>query len=424
MELSIHSGEKRYHETAAISLLAKGLGFVPTPDVDVLQARLDGRRLTNKLINKAYFAEKSENDATDNSDMMNAVIPKKLRTPNYFQTNLRTSDADTNLATQIINTKLNSLPKEVKTKGQSKNLSSLHQNGLKWIKKEIDSNNISVTVADKGGAVLLVKPELLESKVQQKIEDTNLYEKLPGDPRQSQYDTLIEIWRVGQVNKFVSEDECSKIVGLTKNGNKSTSSRFKPGESYFVPSLKIHKVNPEDLTPTKANDIPARLISSLQDSTTKRSDVFLAEKWLQQLQADYCKDLVESTDETLKWLDDLNKSDSFKNKRNVRAFTFDFEALYDSITPELAIQALKSAITECRPDWSETFVEWLCYLLRFSMDSAVGVFKDSWYKPKKGMPTGGSCSVPLANISMFCSKKRIISESKQNEKHHIYETFH
>ena len=287
---------------------------------------------------------------------------------------------------------------------------------MKWIKKEIDSNNISVTVADKGGAVLLVKPELLESKVQQKIEDTNLYEKLPGDPRQSQYDTLIAIWRMGQVNKFVSEDECSKIVGLTKNGNKSTSSRFKPGESYFVPSLKIHKVNPEDLTPTKANDIPARLISSLQDSTTKRSDVFLAEKWLQQLQADYCKDLVESTDETLKWLDDLNKSDSFKNKRNVRAFTFDFEALYDSITPELAIQALKSAITECRPDWSETFVEWLCYLLRFSMDSAVGVFKDSWYKPKKEMPTGGSCSVPLANIAIYFVLKNALYQNQNRMK--------
>ena len=135
MELSIHSGEKRYHETAAISLLAKGLGFVPTPDVDVPQARLDGRRLTNKLINKAFFAEKAENDTTDNSDMMNAVIPKKLRTPNYFQTSLRTSDADTNLATQIINTKLNSLPKEVKTKGQSKKLILATPKWIEVVKK-------------------------------------------------------------------------------------------------------------------------------------------------------------------------------------------------------------------------------------------------------------------------------------------------
>ena len=231
-------------------------------------------------------------------------------------------------------------------------------------------------------------------------------------------DSLITIWKLGQTNEFVSEDECGKIVGLTKNGNKSTSSRFKPGDTYFVPSLKIHKVSPDDLTPEKADDIPARLITSLQDSTTKRSDVFVAEKWLNDLQKDYCKDLVESTDEALIWLDDLNKDINFTSKRNVRAFTFDFEALYDSITPTLAIEAVKSAITECRPDWSDIFVEWICYLLTFSMESAVGVFKDNWYKPKKGIPTGGSCSVPLANIAVYYVLKEVLY-SRENKMRNI-----
>ena len=69
----------------------------------------------------------------------------------------------------------------MKTKGQRKrkNLSSLHEDGLKCLRNEVNTNNISVTVADKGGAILLVKPEFLETKVQQKVEDTNVYDRLP-----------------------------------------------------------------------------------------------------------------------------------------------------------------------------------------------------------------------------------------------------
>ena len=262
--------------------------------------------------------------------------------------------------------------------------------------------------ADKGGAILLVEPKLLEAKVKEKVENEAMYNKLPGDPRKDQYNELIRIWRIGQVNEFVSTDECSKIVGLTKNGYKSTSSIFKPGDTYFVPSLKIHKVTPENLTPEKAHEIPSRLITCLQNSTTKRSDVFTAEKWLKDLQKDYCKDLVESTDETLVWLDDLNKNGALNNRRNLKSFTFDFEALYDSLSPDLVMRALRQAISECRPNWSDNFIDWLCHLLQFSMESAVGVFKDNWYKPNKGIPTGGSVSVPLANIAVYFVLKNAI----------------
>ena len=127
----------------------------------------------------------------------------------------------------------------------------------------------------------------------------------------------------------------------------------------------------------------------------------MAEKWLKGLMKDYCKDLVESTDETLLWFDELNSNGQFNTLRNVRSFTFDFEALYDSISPDLVITALKSAICECRQTWPQYFVDWLCYLISFSMKSAVGIFKNEWYRPKKGIPTGGGASVPLANIAVY-----------------------
>ena len=72
---------------------------------------------------------------------------------------------------------------------------------------------------------------------------------------------------------------------------------------------------------------------------------------------DYCKELVESTDlliypvykkkestdETVIGLDDLNWNEQFRSRINVCGFTFDFEALYDPISPEVIIESLKSA---------------------------------------------------------------------------------
>ena len=104
--------------------------------------------------------------------------------------------------------------------------------------------------------------------------------------------------------KIVSDTKAKEIVGITAKGNKSTSSKFKPGRTYFNPSLKIHKLEPDDIKP--GCDIPARLITCLQESTTKRSDVYVTDKWLKSLEKDYCNDLVKDTTDSLIWLEKMN----------------------------------------------------------------------------------------------------------------------
>ena len=90
------------------------------------------------------------------------------------------------------------------------------------------------------------------------------------------YDKLVDLWNFGKANNYLNEQELKEVVGITKKGNKSTASRFKYGKTYFVPSLKIHKLKPEDIKP--GTDIPARLITCLQESVTNRSDVYVVEK--------------------------------------------------------------------------------------------------------------------------------------------------
>ena len=120
---------------------------------------------------------------------------------------------------------------------------------------------------------------------------------------------------------------------------------MKPGTSYFYPMLKIHKPGVKP---------PARLVTALQDGISKRNDVFTADRFLKELEADYCKDLLKDTNNALSWLDMVDNKYSAAVKKNMKAFTFDFKSLYDSLKPELVKEALQHAMETCRPGWSVT----------------------------------------------------------------------
>ena len=207
----------------------------------------------------------------------------------------------------------------------------------------------------------------------------------------------------------MSEREAKEIVGITELGNKSTASRFKPGTTYYVPSLKIHKLAPEDIIP--GCDIPVRLISCLQEGITKRSDVYIAHKWLKNLARDYSKDMLKDTNDALMWLEEMEKK-SKNSTRVFKPFTFDFDSLYDRLRPEVVIEAVEDAMKSCRADWSKGFMDWMVEVIKLSMKSAFGEFKGIFFKAKGGIPTGGSISVELANIAVYFILKTVLFNDK------------
>ena len=379
----------------AVVVLGKGLGFVPTPKVDVEELRLDGRRLSNKIaaLDNVNSTNSSNLQTNDN------FIPYKLNPINYSAPSSKIKNPLISQSIDAINTKLNAIDKSLLPKNPKKNLSPLEIKGLRWLENKTSNLEIVITQADKGGSILIVPPNLMENKIKEKVNNSSLYEHIEKDPRYQMYDDIFELWKEGKKNKFVTPDEAYKVVGITKENNKSTSSYFKPGTTFFTPSLKIHKMDNIDIKP--GCNPPARLISSLQDGITKRTDVFIANKWLKSLEADFCTDLVKDTNSTLIWLDSIDKSCSNDVKRNLKPFTFDFEALYDSLTPDLVLESIKFAICECRPNWSKDLTDWILKNVEYSMKFAIGLYKGKWYRPIKGIPTGGSLSVEMANIAVF-----------------------
>ena len=132
----------------------------------------------------------------------------------------------------------------------------------------------------------------------EKLENPELYTKLAKDPTEELKKELFEHWKVGKANKFISEKTAYDVAGVTENDNMSTHPRFKPGVTYCYPMLKIHKLRKEQLVP--GVEPPARLVTSLREGIAKRSDVFIADRYLKALERDFCKDLLVDSSDALR----------------------------------------------------------------------------------------------------------------------------
>jgi hypothetical protein len=288
------------------------------------------------------------------------------------------------------------------------NLTHDEQKGLDWLNDHISKGILAVVPADKGGAILIVYPDLLKKKTLEKLNDDSLYDKLDSDPNRELSQKLHALWVQGKTNNLVSAQEAKEVVGISDNlktdgsgptNRPSTLPIYKPGTPYFYPSPKIHKLPLDKIKP--GVEPPVRLITALQEGVTKRSDVFLCERFLRPLELDYCKDLLKDTNDTLTWLDETDSQLDHNIKRRLRCFSFDFKALYDSLSPALVIEALNHAMITCRTEWSEELRTWIIDLVKHSFKSSVGMYDDIWYRQKNGVPTGGTLCVQLANITVF-----------------------
>ena len=231
----------------AIAVLGKGFGYVPTPEPDPLEERLQMRQTTNRILT-ASMIHTSEQPLVPVPE--EEKIPTKLLQPSY---NLKQPASDRHVNTlieRLVTEHDATLLSRKRMKGNMKsNLSKDERDGLKWLKEMTSKEKISVVQADKGGAVLIVPPELLRKKVVEKLENTDVYTKLDGDPLCGLKKELFELWKLGKNQNLVSAKIAHEIGGVSENDNMSTSPKFKPGVPYFYPMLKIHKLRKEDLVP-------------------------------------------------------------------------------------------------------------------------------------------------------------------------------
>ena len=345
-----------------------------------------------------------------NNTTTKSTVPPRLARKKYTAAPPTEETGVNNIVNNIVEEHNGRLQFESQSK-RKKNITKDEQNGLQWLMKETQASNIAVVKADKGGAILIVDPNLLETTVQEKLDNQDIYTKIDKDPTEDLTEELFQCWLIGKSSHFVTSSAASRVMGVTNNNNKSTLSHFKPGTSYYYPMLKIHKLSKDELVPGVCP--PARLVTALQEGISKRSDVFIADRFLKDLEQDYCEDLMKDTTAALIWLDSVDSKYTATEKKHFKAFTFDFKSLYDNLKPELVKEAVLYAMQKYRPSWSQAKQEWLIALIDISLCASIGKFKDNFYLQKNGVPTGGSLCVQLANFAVFyIMHKAVYSQTK------------
>ena len=116
---------------------------------------------------------------------------------------------------------------------------------------------------------------------------------------------------------------------------------------------------------------------------------------------------MKDSTEALVWLQDIDDL-ARSCKKSLTPFTFDFEALYDSLDPKLVLTALRTAMNTNRPQWRIEFKDWIVDLVQLSIDASIGEFSGRFFRQKKGLPTGGSLIVEIANITVCYVLKRVL----------------
>ena len=124
------------------------------------------------------------------------------------------------------------------------------------------------------------------------------------------------------------------------------------------------------------------------------------EKWtspyLTKMSRRYCeKEFILDTKHILKMMNDLKSSNTINND-NYNLFTIDVEKLYPSIQPQLAEEAISDLLSNVTDEEVDVAVA-VKEFVKISFCESYVTYKDRVFKPKVGIPTGGSLSRQIAD---------------------------
>lgn len=392
------------------ALLSRRKGFVPTPKCDFGTIRRDASEAIGKLCSKTLSKLKvddEEQDQTDEgSNADESVEGIEILSPETpFPNDLKRKRVKS--AESTGDPVVDQLATDVKTKIDSvdivyemNNLSKSELKALKWLTEKIDIGELVLVEADKGGALIIAKPDYIRGLTEDKLHNVEYYQNMGAEyPYLSVHKSMLEIWRKGERDGVVDRDTVHDVVGITEKGNQSTSPVYKPGEPYFYALLKIHKLEPSQIVPNAK--IPVRLVANLANSATARSDKYINWRFLKPLQDKFCPNLVQDSTQWLLWLEE--RDNLIERGVGTKGFSWDFVALYDNLHPDLVITALKHAIEQTDCNWTQGEIDWLIDLVEISIRNAYARYGKNWFKILKGIATGGNISVTLANITVaYC----------------------
>ena len=258
-------------------------------------------------------------------------------------------------------------------RNRQNNLSKEERDALSELKRRDD---LIITKADKGGAVVIMDVKDYISEANRQLEDTTFYKKLKENP------TTIHGERINNtIDRFKTEGLLNEKVA---EGLKSVE----PRTSKFYLNPKIHK---------KGN--PGRpVIDSLNCHSTKLS------KYVDFHLQPIVKDLKSYTKDSTDTINKLRKIQGQIKKDDILV-TMDVRSLYTNIPNDEGIQAVRQKLNESSSRISTRVITTFLFLI-LTLNNFI--FNGINYLQTLGCAMGTKCAPTYANIFMGVFEERHI----------------
>ena len=251
-----------------------------------------------------------------------------------------------------------------------KNLSKKEEDALQNLSKRDD---IIITKADKGGAVVIVDVDDYIQEANRQLDNKEFYKKLTID--------TTEISRI-KVNRTINELKSSHLLN-EKIANDLLSSEAKTPQFKMLP--KVHK---------EGN--PGRpVVSSIDCHTTKIS------KYIDNQLQPHVKELKSYVKDSTDFIRKINSMEKIPD--NSILVTMDVRSLYTNIPNKEGIEAVETTLK--RKNIGTTIIS---TFLRLVLTLNNFVFNNQNYLQIKGCAMGTKCAPSYANIFMGMFEERYI----------------
>ena len=371
--------------------LAKGLGFVESRIANKEDLSFDAKEFLRKLEWKVFFHQHSDQNGTGNINSKD--IHHELRIPS------RSHPPDlANPLLDDIKAKILGFVSTFEPEKPKSNLTPAEQRGKAWLLKAVKSQQIFVTKADKGGAIILLDFKKALESLREEINNPEKFTKVDIPLKEKMQEVkkgVISQVILMESKNNISDKDRTIITGLTDKGGMKRSPVFRPVVPYPYPLYKLHKCTNEEIEAKKIP--PLRLVHS-----TKHGPLYRLEKWcspfLTSISKEYCKaEYLLDTPDLLNHIEMLNSS--WPENDSSLLFTLDVVALYPSISIDVALEAMTHAFSLDNHHDSGT-KEAVFTFSKYILNNSFVAFEDNVYEAKKGIPTGNCISRQVADMSM------------------------
>ena len=187
--------------------------------------------------------------------------------------------------------------------------------------------------------------------------------------------------------------ERTAITGYTGN-YRAHHPAFKIQKPSPVPNFKLHSQTAAEIKEKKYP--PMRFVSSSRYGPTFRMGKWL-DNILTPISMTFCED--EYLKDSTHFLKNLEQNKSIFEKNFI--FSLDVKAMYPSLRKDVVLDALNYALeSDVTPNIEENRKNAIIEGAKLCIENAVLFYRDIWYISHVGIPTGGSESSSLANITL------------------------